>query len=221
MDTLIYQHLKDANGLSEDEIREEVDTFMFEGHDTTGWGVTWATYLLGLHPDVQSKVRDELDSVFGDNDAFTMEDLRELKYLECVIKEAQRLFPSVPVFSRSATEEVDVCGFRVPEGATLVVAPYFVHRDPNHWPDPELFDPDRFAPDNSRGRHPFAFVPFSAGPRNCIGQKFAMLEEKSMLAALFRHFSVESLTSRDELRFTPAMILKSKNPIRVKLTPRN
>jgi len=249
MDTLIYQHLKDPNSLSEQDIREEVDTFMFEGelvlrdnvlemnflhvytqgHDTTGWGISWATYLIGCNPDVQEKIHQELDSVFGPptpnavddfikNANYSKDDLRQLKYLECAIKEAQRLCPSVPLFGRVVDQDNTVIsGYQVPKGTTLAVVPLVTHKDPRYWPEPNKFEPDRFLPENSIDRHPFAYVPFSAGPRNCIGQKFALLEEKAVLASLFRHFKVTSMVPFEKIRMLPAMILKSQQPLKVKL----
>lgn len=225
MDTLIHQHLKDPTSLSEHDIREEVDTFMFEGHDTTGWAITWTTYLLGLHPDIQDKVQEELDTVFGtDPDVekpFSMDSLRELKYLECVIKETLRLFPSVPFYGRMTSEPLMIQGVKIPAGTAIGAVAYVVHRDPKHWLEPEKFIPERFLPENCNKMHPFAYIPFSAGPRNCIGQKFAVQEEKAILASLFRRYKVISLLPRDKLRITAALILKSQDPIPVKLERRH
>ena len=223
MDTLIYQHIKDPISLTQENIREEVDTFMFEGHDTTGWAVTWATYLVGLHPEVQEKIHEELDQVFGldfERD-YTMDDLRALKYLECVVKEALRLYPSVPFYGRTTTKPTEIEGRIVPAGVQVGVMSFIIHRCPRHWPEPEKFKPERFTFENSIGRHPYAFVPFSAGPRNCIGQKFAHLEEKAMLASLFRRFKVTSLVPRDKIRILPAMVLKCQQQLKVQLEKRN
>lgn len=179
--------------------------------------------MLGLYPEEQQKVHEELDSVFGEDceRPFTMEDLRELKYLECVIKESLRLFPSVPFFGRKTTETTTIAGHEVPAGATVAAIVYMIHRDPNHWPEPEVFRPDRFLAANCNGRHPYAFIPFSAGPRNCIGQKFAIQEEKAVLASLFRKYKVTSLKPRDKLRLQASLILKSQEPIPVKLELRD
>ena len=223
MDTLLREHLKSPKELTELNIREEVDTFMFEGHDTTAWGVIWSTYLLGLYPDCQQRVQDEVDTLFagksGDDEDLTLDEMRSgLPYTEAVVKEAQRLFPSVPLFSRQVTKETQVGDYTVPAGAFFVVVPTLVHQNPKYWEDPMRFHPERFL---SRERqHPYAFVPFSAGPRNCIGQKFAMLEEKALIAKIFRKFRVTSLDQRDCVIPAASLILKSNVPIRVRLQPR-
>lgn len=220
MDTLVLQHLSDSTSITKKEIREEVDTFMFEGHDTTGWGLTWATYLIGLNPDAQARVHEELDEIFDCEREITFEDLRRMKYLECCIKEAQRIYPSVPLLGRTITDDSAVLGgFKVPKGVAVIILPSLVHRDTKHWPQPERFKPERFQDEGAR--HPYAFIPFSAGPRNCIGQKFAVLEEKAILASLFRKFKVTSLDHRDRVKPSPALILKSKVPIRVRMELRS
>lgn len=222
LDTLISEHIKDPTKFTEDDVTAHVNTFLFNGHNSTGWAATFATYLLGLHHDVQTKVQEELDRVLkGKDDTFTKEDLRELVYLECVIKETHRIYPFAPMFAREAEETVNICGYDVAAGANILIPTFHIHTDPRHWPDPEIFDPDRFTPANSASRHRFAFFPFSAGPRGCIGQKLGMQVEKAMLAALFRNFSVESLTPRREMRTTIGISLKFDGPVRVRLTPRN
>ena len=235
MDVLIHEHLQNPTVFTEANIREEVDTFMFEGHDTTGWGVTWALYLVGLHPEVQQKCHEELDEIFGSDPdrEVTLDDLRVMKYLECVIKESQRLYPSVPLFGRTASESFQLPVGHHPndpkpdqtvlieKGTQVVVMAYHVHRCADHWIDPETFNPDRFLPANSKKRHPYSYIPFSAGPRNCIGQKFAMNEEKSLMTAILRKFKITSLDERDVIKTNPVMILKSKSPIKVKLEQRS
>ncbi|KAI1306071.1 Cytochrome P450 4V2 [Halotydeus destructor] len=222
MDTLICHHLKDGDSLTIENIREEVDTFMFEGHDTTAWAVTWCTYLIGLDNNVQEKLHQEMDSVFGDNEDgnFTMKELRALSYTECCVKEALRLFPSVPMIGRQTLVDTPLCGHVVPAGTQVGVFPYIIHRNETHRSEPEVFDPKRFSPEASRHRHPFSYVPFSAGPRNCIGMKFALLEAKAMVASIFRTFKVTSLQPRNGIRISPSMILRSQLPIPVKLERR-
>lgn len=221
LDVLLDHHITE-DSISEEDIREEVDTFMFEGHDTTSAAISWCIYLLGRNPEMQKKVQDEMDAIFAnDVDRYaTVADLKEMKFLECCIKETLRLFPSVPIIGREVHKEFSVNGNVVPQGAIVVVFSYMLHRDPQSFPRPEEFFPERFLPENSLGRHPFAYVPFSAGPRNCIGQRFALMEEKIVLSNLFRRFSVTSLVPRHNLKLAGELVLRNQNGIEVELTPR-
>ncbi|KAH3871404.1 hypothetical protein DPMN_034604 [Dreissena polymorpha] len=203
------------------DIREEVDTFMFEGHDTTAMASNWALHLIGTDVSVQKKVHEELDAIFGDSERdATMDDLKEMKYLECCIKEALRMRPSVPVFGRSLTEDIVIRGVPLEKGTSVLIVPAAIHSLEDIYPDPETFDPDRFLPVNCVSRHPFAYIPFSAGPRNCIGQKFALLEEKVILSNIFRNFSVKSMQKLDEMCPLAELILRPGEGVKVILTPR-
>lgn len=221
LDTLLMSHLKDPT-FTEEGIREEVDTFMFEGHDTTAMGISFTLYLLGLYKQEQEKVHQELDTIFGEDveRAPTLEDLKEMRYLECVIKESHRLYPPVPLVARNADEDADILGFRIPRGAMLLAVPYTLHRDPRHFPKPEEFRPERFLPENSAGRHPYAYVPFSAGPRNCIGQRFALQEEKVVISTILRQFRLHSPDHRDTIRLTWGLVLRPVDGLRVQFLPR-
>jgi len=212
----------DKGTLTLQDVREEVDTFMFEGHDTTSAGMNWALQMLGSHPEYQAKVHQELDQVFGDDDDrdIRFDDLKNLNYLEMFIKEALRLYPSVPMFGRTLHEDCEINGFMVPASTQLLIIPFAVHRDPKHWPDPEIFDPDRFLPENSVGRHPFAYLPFSAGARNCIGQRFALMEEKTVLAWILRYYSVKSCRRRDQIRPKAELILRPSEGLHLEFTLR-
>ncbi|CAN7937578.1 unnamed protein product, partial [Ixodes hexagonus] len=171
LDLLLSCHMRDPS-FTEEGVREEVDTFMFEGHDTTSVGLSFTLYLLGLYKGVQDKVHQELDAIFGgDRDRpATLEDLKQMKYLECVIKESHRLYPPVPIMGRCVDEEIEIDGYRIPPGTTLALFIYSLHRDKRWFPEPEEFRPERFFPENCVGRPAYAYVPFSAGPRNCIGK---------------------------------------------------
>ncbi|KAM7394477.1 hypothetical protein PAMP_021280 [Pampus punctatissimus] len=221
LDMLLKTTDEDGKGMSHQDIQEEVDTFMFRGHDTTAASMNWVLHLVGSHPEVHSKVQQELQEVFGTSDRpVNTEDLRKLIYLECVVKEALRLFPSVPFFARSIGEDCHINGFKVPKGANAVIITYALHRDPRYFPDPEEFRPERFMPDNSVGRPPYAYIPFSAGLRNCIGQRFAIMEEKVILASVLRNFNVEACQKREELRPVGEIILRPERGIWIKLEKR-
>jgi len=207
--------------LTETDIQEEVDTFMFEGHDTTSAAITWTLHLLGCHPEIQEGVVEEILQVCGSSSDISMDQLGQLKYLERCIKEALRLYPSVPIISRRLGADANIGGITIPAGVHVLINIYLIHRDPQQWKDPEVFNPDRFLPENSVGRHAFAFVPFSAGSRNCIGQRFALLEEKCVLSWILRNFRVQSVKRRDQLRPKTELILRPVGTVPIHLTPRD
>ncbi|XP_042148504.1 cytochrome P450 4c3 [Ixodes scapularis] len=220
---ILLQHSLDFDALlTDDDIREEVDTFMFEGHDTTAVAIAWCIYLIGLHPEVQKGVHEELDAIVGDEPEknITLEDLKKLTYLDRVIKECQRLYPSVPLIGRTASEDFEMGGHLIPAGANIGVFIYALHRDPDVFPKPEEFDPDRFLPENSEKRHPLSYLPFSAGPRNCIGQKFASMEVKIIVGHIMRSFIVQSMDPRDKLLVSLEIVLRVANGLRIKVVPR-
>ncbi|KAK7793715.1 hypothetical protein R5R35_007871 [Gryllus longicercus] len=209
--------------LSDMDIREEVDTFLFEGHDTTAAGIGFTIFQISRHPDIQEKVYEELKSVFDPSKSIrpNISDLSQLKYLEMVIKESLRLFPPVILITRKIQEETILPESHtvLPEGTNMFLTPYGMHHNPNVYPDPEKFDPERFSKEECARRHPYAYLPFSAGPRNCIGQRFAMLEMKNVIAKLVWNFRV-----LPEPGFEPSLvwevILKSENGILIRLEER-
>uniref|UniRef100_A0A182FZU2 Uncharacterized protein n=1 Tax=Anopheles albimanus TaxID=7167 RepID=A0A182FZU2_ANOAL len=215
--------LLEGSGLSDLAIREEVDTFIIGGHDTTAAAMAWILYLLGADPVLQDRVLHEIDSVMGGDRERrpTMQELNEMRYLECCIKEGLRLFPSIPVIGRRLTEDVRVDSYTIPAGTTAMIVVYELHRDPAIFPNPDKYDPDRFLPENCLGRHPYAYIPFSAGPRNCIGQKFAILEEKSVISAVLRRFRVEAINRREDVLLLCDLVLRPKDGLIVRLHKRD
>ncbi|XP_071578154.1 cytochrome P450 4C1-like isoform X1 [Temnothorax nylanderi] len=206
--------------MTDSDIREEVDTFMFEGHDTTAMGLCFILALLAEHKDIQDRVRNEVDTALQENEQkFTMNLLQDLPYLDRCIKETLRLYPSVFFISRIPAEDVKLQSYLVPAGTFLHLNIYGVHRDPNFWSNPEVFDPDRFLPEKIRHRHPYSYLPFSAGPRNCIGQRFAMLEMKAMIAPLVHNFCLEPIDYLKNLRMQVDLVLRPAQPLRVKFIP--
>ncbi|XP_069780622.1 cytochrome P450 4V2-like [Narcine bancroftii] len=221
LDVLLSATYEDGRKLSQEDIKEEVNTFIFEGHDTTATAINWTLHLLGSHPDVMKKVQEELDEVFGNTyQPPTMEDLKNLQYLQCVIKESLRLFPSVPIIGRTLLEDCYIRGFKIPKGVNALIIPYALHRDPRYFSDPEEFRPERFMPENSSKINPYSFIPFSGGPRNCIGQKFALIEEKVILSSILRRFQVEAKQSCDELHPLGELILRPRDGIWIELRHR-
>ncbi|CAL1679504.1 unnamed protein product [Lasius platythorax] len=221
LDLLLDQNEKDETPLTDDELRAQVDTFMFEGHDTTAVAITWTLFLLGNNLEQQEKVHEELDEVFRDSETpASVKELSQLKYLERVIKETLRLYPSVPFIFRKLAEDVKMGDYTLPKNATVSIEILYTHTNPQIWSDPQKFDPDRFLPENSKHRNPYAYIPFSAGPRNCIGQRFALLEEKTILTAVLRKWRVKSVKTPDEVQYGAALILRPFEEIFMSFTPK-
>ncbi|KMQ93071.1 cytochrome p450 4c1, partial [Lasius niger] len=221
LDLLLDQNEKEEVPLTDDELRAQVDTFMFEGHDTTAVAITWTLFLLGNNLEQQEKVHEELDEVFRDSETpASVKELSQLKYLERVIKETLRLYPSVPFIFRKLAEDVKIGDYTLPKNATVSIEILYTHTNPQIWSDPQKFDPDRFLPENSKHRNPYAYIPFSAGPRNCIGQRFALLEEKTILTAVLRKWRVKSVKTPDEVQYGAALILRPFEEIFMSFTPK-
>ena len=201
--------------LSDNDIMEEMDTFLFEGHDTTSSGVSWTLYLLGLHPEYQQSCRQEIEDVLQGRDFIEHDDVSKLKFTTMCIKESMRLFPPVPFVHRMLTEELTIGDHTIPKGVWLVVAIACCHRRPDFWKDPEKYDPYRFEEDMPGG-HPFAYVPFSGGPRNCIGQKFALNEEVIAISKILKTFELASVPK--EIVRIPQVITKCEGGLHIKLS---
>ncbi|KAH8360764.1 hypothetical protein KR084_008307 [Drosophila pseudotakahashii] len=217
---VLLQSTIDGAPLSNEDIREEVDTFMFEGHDTTTSSIAFTCYLLARNPEAQALAFQEVRDVLGDDKTapVTMQQLGELKYLECVIKESLRLFPAVPLIGRYITQDTMLAGKLIPANTNVVILIYNAQRDPDNFPEPEKFVPERFSMERKGEINPFAYTPFSAGARNCIGQKFAMLEMKSTISKMLRHF--ELLPLGEEVQPVLNLILRSSTGINVGIKPR-
>nr|XP_026484586.1 cytochrome P450 4C1-like [Vanessa tameamea] len=204
-----------------DGIREEVDTFMFRGFDTTSVTMAYLIMLIANNLEIQNKIYEEMKSIFGDSCRLaTIGDLKEMKYLECCIKETLRLYPAVPYIVRTITEEIVLGGYVIPARTMCQIHIYDLHRRPDLYPEPERYIPERFLPENSIDRHLFAYLPFSAGSRNCIGQKFAMLQMKTLMSSLIRKYRLEAVTKTADLKFYVDFVLRADRPIFVRFCPR-
>ncbi|XP_069136543.1 ultra-long-chain fatty acid omega-hydroxylase-like isoform X1 [Argopecten irradians] len=221
LDILLTARDEEGVGLNDIEIRNEVDTFLFEGHDTTASAVTWTLYSIAKHKEVQQRIQQELDEVLQgrDSDDITWDDLSKLRYLTMCIKEGMRLHSPVPLIVREVTERLEIDGEIVPVGMMVLCVIYNTHHNPEVWENSTEFNPERFSPENIEKRDPFAFVPFSAGPRNCIGQNFAMHEMKTIIARILRRFDLE-LDPNHKVEMKEAPVMKSETGIRMKATPR-
>ncbi|XP_047029054.1 cytochrome P450 4C1-like [Helicoverpa zea] len=200
-------------------IREEVNTFMFEGHDTTAMAIVLGLMLIADHEEVQDRIFEECQKIFPDAESTpSMSDLADMKYLEAVIKETLRLYPSVPFIARAITEDFMLDDLLVKKGSEVSIHIYDLHRRADLFPDPEAFKPERFL--SGEPMHPYAFVPFSAGPRNCIGQRFAMLEMKCVLSGICRNFKLQPRVKGARPALLADMLIRPAEPVYVKFIRR-
>lgn len=180
-----------GEGLTDDELRNEIRTFFLAGHETTATSLTWAHYALALNPEVRQKMIDEIHSVLGYDRDPTYEDLSKMEYLEQVANEVMRLYPPIYMFARNALAEDNIDGYSVPKGMNVIMSQYTLHHDPLLWEEPEVFKPERFEKEKMKNMHKYAFFPFGGGPRTCIGKPFALLEMKIILAKMYQNHTFE------------------------------
>jgi len=177
-----------ASGMRDELIRDQLLTIFIAGHDTSTALLAWTLYLLATHPDILAHTQAEVDLVVGAEPP-TQAHLRQLPYLERVIKESLRLYPPIHLGSRIAAADVAFRDYLIPAGTRVLYSIYLTHRDEKYWPAPTMFDPDRFAPAKADHRPAYTFLPFGAGPRNCIGAAFAQVEAKIVLVRLLQRFA--------------------------------
>ncbi|CAM5162800.1 unnamed protein product [Natator depressus] len=217
LDILLCAKDENGAGLSDEDLRAEVDTFMFEGHDTTASGISWLLYCMALHPEHQQRCREEIKEILEDRETVQWDDLGKMTYSTMCIKESLRLYPPVPGVSRLLSKPITFHdGRTLPEGCLAAVNIYSLHRNPAVWQDPEVYDPMRFSPENLSKMHSHAFVPFAAGARNCIGKQFAMNELKVALALTLLRFELSPDPAKPPKEI-PQVILKSSNGIHLLL----
>ena len=190
LDILLRCRDEEGNGLTQKEIVDELNTFVFAGHDTTSSASSFILYYLAKYPELQEKCREEVKGVIGDRDEFEWDDISKLTYLTCFIKETLRHNTPATFSLKTLNKPITVDSHVIPAGVNIEISIALIHMNPKYWPDPHAFDPTRFSEKNLSAQHPYAFLPFSAGQRNCIGQNFAMAELKVMTAKILNNFSV-------------------------------
>jgi cytochrome P450 len=211
---LLAAHDEEGGRMSDRQVRDEIVTLFVAGHETTASGLAWSLYLLARHPEARARAEAEASILRGRR--ATASDLPSLGFCQRVFKEALRLYPPIYLTGRQAIADVRVGPYDLPRGTLVIVSPWSVHHRPELWPDPERFDPSRFEHAAEEARHKLAFLPFSAGPRTCIGNHFALMEGPIVLATLLARVDLELMSSAEiEPELSATLRPKGGVPMRV------
>ncbi|CAC5386836.1 CYP4B1 [Mytilus coruscus] len=247
LDILLTAKDENGIGLSDEDIRAEVETFMFEGHDTVASAISWSIYCLGRYPEEQEKVYTEISELLVDELEVTWENLQEMPHLTAFVKESMRMFAPVPGTARLLTSPMQFGDIIVPAGVHIDISIHSIHHHPDVWPEHEVFKPERFLKEDitdrhpysyipfaagssyipfaagsseiTYDRHPYSYIPFAAGSRNCIGQNFAMNEIKVIISRLVQRYKV-SLVDGHNYEINPELIMRATHGIKVILENR-
>ncbi len=204
-----------GEAMTDKQLRDEVLTLFLAGHETTALALTWTLYLLAQYPDVEAKLRAEVEAVLGNRPA-TAADKPNLKYAEQVIQESLRLYPPAWVMGRTPFEDCTINGHPVAQGSTIIISQWVAHRNPRFFPDPETFQPERWEGDFARALPKYAYFPFGGGPRVCIGNTFALMESVLVLATLLQSCRFQ-LVPGQNIVLQPAVTLRPRDGIQMKL----
>lgn len=207
----------DGTRMSDAQLRDEVMTLFLAGHETTAIALSWSWYLLASHPEAEKKFHAELDEVLGGRTP-VVSDMPNLKYTEMIAKEAMRLYPPAYAVGREAIEETEIGGFRVPKGTQLFAFQWVTHRDPRYFDDPAAFKPERWTSEISEQLPKYAYFPFGGGPRQCIGNYFAMMEIVLLLATIGQRF--QFALTEEKVEVLPVLSLRPKSGIKVTVKQR-
>ncbi|KAM4610376.1 cytochrome P450 3A30-like [Polymixia lowei] len=225
VDSQISEDIKEdknlQKGLTDHEILSQAMIFIFAGYETSSSTLCFLAYNLATNPDIQKILQEEIDEAFPEKGRPTYEVLMQMEYLDMVMNESQRLFPIANRLERVAKTSVEVNGVAIPKGTVVMIPVYTLHRDPALWPEPEAFKPERFSKENRDNMDAYAYVPFGAGPRNCIGMRFALLMMKLAVVEILQNFSFVTCKETDvPMELGNDGFTTPKNPIKLKLVPR-
>jgi cytochrome P450 len=206
---------EDGSQMNDQQLRDEVMTFLLAGHETTALALSWAWYLLSQNVRAQQKLQEEVDRVLGGR-VPNSSDLSSLRCVESVIKESMRLYPPAWGVARQVIKDFELSGYRISAGANVVMSQWVMHRDSRFFSNPEEFDPDRWSTEQCQKLPKFAYFPFGGGPRHCIGASFAMMEAVLLLATIARRFQLRPVAGRPVVP-VPSFTLRPREGIRLAL----
>ena len=215
---LLARDEDDGGGMDDRQVRDEAMTVFGAGHETTASALTWTWYLISQHPEVEAKLLAELDRVLGGRTA-GLSDVPNLPYTEMIIKESMRLYPPAWSITRETVADVEVGGYPIETKHVVIVNTYGMQRDVRYFPDPERFDPERFSAENEKTIPKYAYIPFGGGPRVCIGNAFAMMEAKLVIATIAPHFHL-ALAPDQQVAPQRVFTLRAKYRMRMIATER-
>ncbi|XP_036028238.1 cytochrome P450 3A13-like [Onychomys torridus] len=214
--------MESYKSLSDLEILAQAITFISAGYETTSTALSFITYLLAIHPDVQKKLQHEIDAVLPNKAPATYETLVEMEYLDMVVNETMRLYPVTSRVNRLSKKDAEINGVLIPKGTVVVIPIFVLHRDPKYWPDPEEFRPERFSKENKDRINPYTYLPFGYGPRNCIGMRFALINMKLAIIKILQNFSLSPCEETEvPLKLGKKMTHTPEKPIVLKIISRN
>jgi cytochrome P450 len=206
---------EDGKGMSNQQLRDELLTLFLAGHETTAGMLTWAWYLLSQHPQVEARLNQELQTVLAGRSP-TVNDLPQLPYTDMVIKETLRLYPVGWMLSRETLQDVEIGGYHIPKGMQLMASPWTMHRDPRYYSDPHAFKPERWESEETKKLPKYAYLPFGGGPRQCIGNTFALTEAALILATVAQQYRLELMPGKPVVPNASATI-RPKHALKMKL----
>ncbi|XP_031675017.1 cytochrome P450 3A27-like [Oncorhynchus kisutch] len=210
-----------TKGLTDHEILSQAMIFIFAGYETSSSTMSFLAYNLATNPHVMTKLQGEIDTVFPNKAPIQYEALMQMDYLDCVLNESLRLYPISPRLERVAKKTVEINGIVIPKDCIVLVPTWTLHRDPEIWSDPEEFKPERFSKENKESIDPYTYMPFGAGPRNCIGMRFALIMIKLAMVEILQSFTF-SICDETEipLEMDNQGLLMPKRPIKLRLEAR-
>ncbi|XP_039629836.1 cytochrome P450 3A30-like [Polypterus senegalus] len=221
VDSQMNDESESEKGLTDHEILSQSMIFMFAGYETTSTTLSFMSLNLATHPDVMKKVQEEIDKFLPNKAPLTYDALMEMEYLDMMVNESLRLHPPGSRIERVCKKTIELNGVTIPRGTVCIIPAFILHRDPEHFPDPEAFKPERFSKEMKESMDPYAFLPFGSGPRNCIGMRFALLIMKAAIVQLLQNFDfvpTEDMQYPAELSISG--FLQPVKPITLKLVPR-
>ncbi|XP_036413080.1 cytochrome P450 3A56-like [Colossoma macropomum] len=221
VDSQTPEKVEAQQGLSDHEILSQSLIFIFAGYETSSSTLSFFFYNMAANPETMKKLQEEIDQTFPDKAPVQYDSVMSMEYLDAALNESLRLYPIAARLERICKKTVEINGVTIPQGTTVMIPTYPLHRDPEYWPDPNSFNPERFTKENKESIDPYAFMPFGAGPRNCIGMRFALVSMKLAIVEILQRFDINVCDeTKVPLELGVGAFLAPKDPIQLNFTPR-